>query len=185
MNRRTLIALCAASAMTSGAAWAQPDKDQHDRGNGGGRGEQRGGGPQAAQPQPQAQRQGPPAPQGRPGGEGGFRGGQAAPAPRQAFQAPAPGGGGRAGGFVYRGQEHARIQGPYFSYPSGYSYRRWRIGQDLPFLFLVPTFFFLDWANYGFGPPPRGYVWVRYGPDLLLVSRRTGRIREVIYDVFY
>ena len=100
-------------------------------------------------------------------------------------QAPVPGGGGRGGGFTYRGQQHARIQGPAFRYPAGYGYRRWGIGQDLPLLFLTSEFFFLDWANYGFGPPPPGFVWVRYGPDLLLVSRRSGRIRQVIYGVFY
>jgi len=37
----------------------------------------------------------------------------------------------------------------------------------------------------GLGPPPHGFVWVRYGPDLLLVNRRTGRIVDVIYGAFY
>lgn len=59
------------------------------------------------------------------------------------------------------------------------------MGQDLPLLFLSSLYFFDSYANYGIGPPPYGYRWVRYGPDLLLVSRRTGRIRQVIYGVFY
>jgi Ni/Co efflux regulator RcnB len=52
-------------------------------------------------------------------------------------------------------------------------------------LFLSAQYYFGDYAGYGFGAPPYGYRWVRYGPDLLLVSERTGRIREVIYGVFY
>lgn len=95
--------------------------------------------------------------------------------------------GGRPGGgqFVYRGRPHEVIRGPSYSYPSGWSYRRWGSGQSLPFLFLSQSYFFGDYGRYGFGHPPRHYVWVRYGPDLLLVNRRTGRIREVIYGVFY
>lgn len=87
--------------------------------------------------------------------------------------------------FSYRGRQHQVIQRPRFAYPQGFGYRRWGIGQSLPFLFLSSTYFFDDYSNYGFGAPPYGYKWVRYGPDLLLVNRRTGRISEVIYGVFY
>lgn len=87
--------------------------------------------------------------------------------------------------FVYRGRPHAAIRRNTFSYPSGWGYQRWGSGQSLPLLFLSPSYFFDDYASYGFGPPPMHYMWVRYGPDLLLVNRRTGRIREVIYGVFY
>lgn len=59
------------------------------------------------------------------------------------------------------------------------------MGQDLPLLFLSSRYFFDSYADYGIGRPPHGYRWVRYGPDLLLVSNRTGRIRQVIYGVFY
>jgi Ni/Co efflux regulator RcnB len=93
------------------------------------------------------------------------------------------GGGGNQ--FVYRGQRHDQIRGSNYNYPSGYGYRRWGIGQNLPLLFLTEAYFFNDYAGYGFGAPPYGYVWVRYGPDLLLVSRRTGRVSQVIYGAFY
>ena len=52
-------------------------------------------------------------------------------------------------------------------------------------LFLVSAYYFDSYASYGIGPPPYGCHWVRYGPDVLLVSDRTGRIRQVIYGVFY
>ena len=89
------------------------------------------------------------------------------------------------GQFQYRGQQRQTIHRGDYRYPNGWGYRRWNNGQILPFLFLSQSYFFSDYYNYGFGPPPYGYVWVRYGPDLLLVNRRTGRIREVIYGVFY
>jgi len=76
------------------------------------------------------------------------------------------------------------IHRPGWRYPPGYAYRRWTIGLLLPHLFLSSTYYFNDYATYGFGPPPYGCRWVRYGPDLLLVETRTGRIRDVVYGAF-
>ena len=84
----------------------------------------------------------------------------------------------------YRPPNFRPIHRPGFHYPAGYGYRRWTIGLLLPRLFLSPTYYFDDYANYGFGPPPSGHRWVRYGPDLLLVNTRTGRIRDVIHNAF-
>ena len=77
------------------------------------------------------------------------------------------------------------VRAPAFRYPRGYHYRRWNIGLILPSLFLTDYYFYNNWATLGAYPPPPGFVWVRYGPDLLLVSRRSGRIRDVIYGAFY
>ena len=55
----------------------------------------------------------------------------------------------------------------------------------LPAIFLTATYFFYDYGDLGLGGPPYGYQWVRYGPDLLLVETRTGRIADVIYGAFY
>ncbi len=85
----------------------------------------------------------------------------------------------------YRPPHVRPIHRPPFYYPHGYHYRRWHIGLLLPHIFLSNRYYFNDWATLGFGPPPPGYVWVRYGPDLLLVDRYTGRIRDVVYGVFY
>jgi Ni/Co efflux regulator RcnB len=105
-----------------------------------------------------------------------------APPPRAATRGAVNPGGRQ---FVYQGRSHEAIRGPSYSYPSGWNYRRWDSGQSLPLLFLTSRYFFSDYGRYGFGPPPSHYVWVRYGPDLLLVNRRTGRIRQVIYGAFY
>lgn len=84
-----------------------------------------------------------------------------------------------------RPPSYHRIRGPIFRYPHGYSYRRWGIGAILPHLFLSSYYYWTDWRALGLLPPPPGYVWVRYGPDLLLVNRYTGRIADVIYGAFY
>lgn len=77
------------------------------------------------------------------------------------------------------------IHRPGFHYPHGYRYRRWHIGLLLPHIFLSDYYYFNDWHLLGLGPPPHGYVWVRYGPDLLLVDRYSGRIADIIYGAFY
>ncbi len=76
------------------------------------------------------------------------------------------------------------IHGPAFRYPSGYRYRRWTVGLLLPHLFLSSAYYYDNYPALGVGPPPPGCRWVRYGPDLLLVDVRTGRIRDVLYGAF-
>ncbi len=76
------------------------------------------------------------------------------------------------------------VHGPVFHYPAGYRYRRWPIGGLLPSLFLSTAYIYSGYDVMGLGPPPPGYYWVRYGPDLLLVERRTRRIADVIYGAF-
>ncbi|MBO9624720.1 MAG: RcnB family protein [Sphingomonas sp.] len=77
------------------------------------------------------------------------------------------------------------IRRPGWSYPRGWSYRRWRAGLILPSLFWSSRYFFSDYGLVGLGAPPPGHMWVRYGPDLLLVRRRDRRIVDVIYDAFF
>ena len=55
---------------------------------------------------------------------------------------------------------------------------------NLPALFLAPAYYYADWATLGLDPPPPGFQWVRYGPDLLLVNVADGQIAETIYDAF-
>jgi Ni/Co efflux regulator RcnB len=85
----------------------------------------------------------------------------------------------------YRPRNFRPIRVSTFRYPRGYHYRRFRTGLLLPRLFLSSSYYFYDWGALGLGPPPPGYVWVRYGPDLLLVNRYNGRIADVIYGAFY
>jgi Ni/Co efflux regulator RcnB len=77
-----------------------------------------------------------------------------------------------------------RIRGPSFLYPPGYAYQHWAAGLLLPGIFLSGSYYYDGYAALGLSPPPPGFRWVRYGPDLLLVNVVTGRIRDVAYGVF-
>jgi len=69
--------------------------------------------------------------------------------------------------------------------PRGYHYRRWTYGERLPSIFFGRDYWIGDFGAYGLMPPPPGYVWVRYGPDALLIDEYTGEIVQVQYGAFY
>jgi Ni/Co efflux regulator RcnB len=87
--------------------------------------------------------------------------------------------------FLSGGGWHRSIRGPKFSYPEGFRYQTWATGGILPPVFLSAPYFYDGYATLGLAPPPGGYQWVRYGPDLLLVNVHTGRIADVVDGVFY
>jgi Ni/Co efflux regulator RcnB len=86
--------------------------------------------------------------------------------------------------WYWHGRWVGRIRGPSFFYPPGYAYQRWSIGLLLPAIFLSQTYYYDGYASLGLYPPPPGSQWVRYGPDLLLVNLRTGRVEDAAYGVF-
>jgi len=103
---------------------------------------------------------------------------------------PHPGGppghfGGPPGHFMFRGHPFHPVHITPFIYPHGWGYRRWVIGAALPALFLVPAYYYAEWAALGLPPPDPGFQWVRYGPDLLLVNVTTGQVVDVVYGAFY
>jgi hypothetical protein len=70
--------------------------------------------------------------------------------------------------------------------PSGFYYRRWHYGQRLPPAFFIRDYWLPNYLFFGlFAPPSPDLVWVRYGPDALLIDRYTGEIIAVRYNVFY
>jgi Ni/Co efflux regulator RcnB len=79
---------------------------------------------------------------------------------------------------------HRFHAGPYRA-PAGWRYRRWVFGERLPAIYFVPGFWITDFLAFSLVPPPDGYVWVRYGPDALLIDQYTGEIVQVDYGVFY
>ena len=86
---------------------------------------------------------------------------------------------------------HRNFQAPHrfrvgsYRQPYGYSYRRWNFGQHLPRQYYGQNFWLSNFLVYGLFVPPPGYIWVRYGPDALLIDRYTGEIVQVQYDIFY
>ncbi len=91
----------------------------------------------------------------------------------------------REGEFSHGGRSFERVHGPVYVYPRGYAYRRWEIGVFLPPVFLTPGYYYTDWAPLGLAPPPPGYAWLRYGPDLLLVNVYNGQVIDAVYGVFW
>ncbi len=68
--------------------------------------------------------------------------------------------------------------------PRGYSYRRYSIGERLDAQFYARDYWLSDFAAYDLIAPPDGYVWVRFGPDALLIDEDTGETIQVVYGVF-
>jgi len=89
------------------------------------------------------------------------------------------------GRFSFRGHDFNRVHLNPFIYPPGWAYRQWAVGAVLPPLFLAREYYYPEWAALGLEPPPPGFQWVRYGPDLLLVNEVTGQVADVAYGVFY
>lgn len=69
--------------------------------------------------------------------------------------------------------------------PRGYRYRRWHFGQFLPGIYWNRNYWITDFLAFGLFAPPPGYVWVRFGPDALLIDEYTGEIIQVDYGVFF
>lgn len=67
----------------------------------------------------------------------------------------------------------------------GRSYRRYGYGQRLPSYYYGRSFWLTSFVIYGLFAPPSGLIWVRYGPDALLIDQETGEIVQVRYNMFY
>lgn len=93
---------------------------------------------------------------------------------------------GPGGRFTYRGRSFNRVRGPAWAAPRGWSSRRYTVGAYLPRTFLSTSYVVNPFAfGLGVRAAPAGYQWVRVGDDLYLVSWTTGRVAEVVPDVFY
>jgi Ni/Co efflux regulator RcnB len=105
--------------------------------------------------------------------------------PQNGHHRPSPAPGHRPVNRPIYGWNGHRLRLGQFRYPPGYAYRSWGIGQSLPQLLFSAAYYFTDYAALGLDPPPYGYQWVRYGPDVLLVNIRSGEILDVIHNAFY
>ena len=132
-----------------------------------------------------------PVPEGRGGAPHGVTGGRPSGPPMQ--RAPARGQDASRGAHgtidlrAYRRNMTARQRFRVRAYraPHGYSYRRWSYGQYLPPLYFGSPYWIGNYYLYHLMVPPSGYVWVRFGPDALLVSLYSGEIIQVVYGLFY
>lgn len=83
---------------------------------------------------------------------------------------------------VYHSQR--RFRGPVWSPPVGFYSRSWVFGDTLPRGWYGQDYY-IDWWSYGLPIPPVGYEWVRIGDDAVMVDEFTGRIVQVVPNLFW
>ena len=72
-----------------------------------------------------------------------------------------------------------------WSRQTDYYSHHWGYGERLPYGWYGRRFWILDYWLYDLPIAPFDYVWVRVGPDALLVDEYTGEVVEVIYGLFW
>ncbi len=85
---------------------------------------------------------------------------------------------------VYRSQQRYRYSG-YYRPPIGFYSHNWAFDEFLPRGWWGPDYSLNSWWNYGLPYPPPGYDWVRVGPDALLIDEYSGRVVQVVRDIFW
>jgi Ni/Co efflux regulator RcnB len=84
---------------------------------------------------------------------------------------------------VYAAQRRFHI-GPY-SPPYGWYVRSWGFGDFLPRGWFGQPYWIDDFWYYDLPYPPPGFHWVRVGDDALLVDDYSGRVVQVVDDIFW
>lgn len=111
-------------------------------------------------------------PGGAPGG-GQFAGSRAAPQHWQPGRSPP----------VF--QSRAHFHAGFYRSPPGYYVRAWGFGDFLPRPWFARTYWLADFLDFGLPFAPPGYVWVRVGPDALMIDQFSGRIVQVVRGIFW
>jgi Ni/Co efflux regulator RcnB len=71
-----------------------------------------------------------------------------------------------------------------FNAPSGFTYRRFTVGDHVPNTLLGDGVVLSNYGDYALVSPPTGLTWIRDGQDALLVDVRTGEVIQADYDLF-
>ncbi|HLZ75704.1 RcnB family protein [Phenylobacterium sp.] len=78
-----------------------------------------------------------------------------------------------------------RFRAGYYRPPYGYYSRAWGFGDFLPRPWFARDYWLDDFLDFDLPYPPPGYTWVRVGPDALMIDRFTGRIVQVVREIFW
>lgn len=78
---------------------------------------------------------------------------------------------------------HGRWKATAYRRPSGYQARRWNRGERLPPAYRSSGYY-VDYRQYGYRAPPRGYQYVRVDNDVVLVAIATGVISSILLNQF-
>lgn len=84
-----------------------------------------------------------------------------------------------------RNRNAYRLPRYYAPQGAGYGYRRFGVGYQLSRSLFARDYWLDDPFAYRLPPAYGPYRWVRYHGDALLVDLRTGRVIDVVYDIFY
>jgi len=84
----------------------------------------------------------------------------------------------------YRSHQRYRYSG-YYRPQIGFYAHSWAFGEFLPRGWYGSDYLLNDWWSYGLPYPPLGYDWVRVGDDALLIDSYTGRVVQVVQDIFW
>jgi len=87
--------------------------------------------------------------------------------------------------YQWNREAERRYQWEVYREPRGWYYRRWSYGEVFPVIFWTQDYWISSYWEFGLPDPPYGYVWVRYGPDALLIDVESGQILSVVYGLFY
>jgi Ni/Co efflux regulator RcnB len=80
---------------------------------------------------------------------------------------------------------HHRFHVGVYRRPHGWYAHHWVIGNRLPRAWFVRDYWITDWSIYGLWAPIDGFVWVRVGPDAMLIDPATGEVIGVEYGIFW
>lgn len=68
--------------------------------------------------------------------------------------------------------------------PKGLDYRRFAYGETLPLAFFARAYWIDHYTRYNLGTTFAGTVWVRVGPDALLVNKDSREVLDAQYGLF-
>jgi Ni/Co efflux regulator RcnB len=91
----------------------------------------------------------------------------------------------RAGRFPPVISAHDRFRAGSYRPPYGYYSRAWGFGDFLPRPWFVHDYWLDDFLDFDLPYPPPGYIWVRVGPDAVMIDRFTGRVVQVVQGIFW
>lgn len=87
--------------------------------------------------------------------------------------------------FTFHGRSFPAFRARPYRYARGYGYRVFYPGQRFPPFLLLSAYFITNYNLYNLTPPPElGLVWVRFGPDALLVNTYTGEVVDRAPGIF-
>ena len=87
--------------------------------------------------------------------------------------------------YSYQGKKYDSRKGPKWQAPKGHNpHIVWSRGDRLPEVYRASPYV-LDYRTYHLNRPPRGYEWVRYQNDVLLVAISNGHISDIVFNLFY